>query len=56
MTVKPPLGSKDNPIIVEDDNNFPNEGRTENYCIVNGEHILIPLQEGPKDELNISDH
>jgi len=30
-TVEPPLGSKENPIIVEDDDNFPNEGRTKNY-------------------------
>ena len=54
--VQPPLGSKENPIIVEDDNDFLNKGQTKNYRVVNGEHILIPFQEGPKDELNISDH
>jgi len=55
MTAEPPLGSKENLIIVEDDDDFPNEGRTKKYRIVNGEHILIPFQEGLKDELNISD-
>ena len=54
-TVEPPLGSKENPIIVEDDNDFLNEGWTNNYRIVNGEHILIPFQEGLKDKLNVSD-
>ena len=54
-TVEPPLGSKENPIIVEDDDDFPNEGRTRNYRNVNGEQILIPFQDGPKDELNVSD-
>jgi len=55
MTVEPPLGSKENPIIVEDDDNFLNEGRTRNYRNENGKHILIPFQEGPKNELNVSD-
>ena len=54
-TVKPPLGSKENPIIVEDDDDFPNEGRTRNYRNENGEHVIIPFQEGPKEELNVSD-
>ena len=42
MTAEPPLGSKENPIIVEDDDDFLNEGQTKNYRIVNGERILIP--------------
>ena len=41
-TAEPPLGSKENPIIVEDDDDFLNEGQTKNYRIVNGERILIP--------------
>jgi len=52
-TVEPPVGSKENPIIVEDNDDFPNKGWTENYRVVNGERILIPFQEGPKDKLNI---
>jgi len=55
LTVEPPVGSKENLIIVEDNDDFLNEGQTKNYRIVNGEHILIPFQEGPKDELNVSD-
>ena len=51
-TVEPPVGSKENLIIIEDDDDFLNEGQTKNYRVVNGEHILIPFQEGPKDELN----
>jgi len=54
-TAKPPLGSEENLIIVEDDDEFLNQGRIVIYRIVNSEHIPIPFQEGPKDELNISD-
>jgi len=45
MTVEPPLGSKENPIIIEDDDDFPNEGRTENYHVVNGNTFLFPYKK-----------
>jgi len=53
---KLPLGSKENPIIIEDNNDVPTKGRFVKYHIVNSEHIPIPFQEGPKSELNISSH
>jgi len=39
MTVEPPVGSKENLIIVEDNDDFLNEGQTKNYRIVNGERV-----------------